>query len=64
MELSPNFIFRLSLFSSKSPIKMSNRTDSGQKNITGLCRIECLALVPNANYMEESKDHQYAKQEE
>ena len=25
---------------------MSNRTDSGQKNITGLCRIECLALFP------------------
>lgn len=35
---------------------MSNRTDSGQKNITGLCRTECLALVPNANSMEDSKD--------
>lgn len=43
---------------------MSNRTDSGQKNITGFCRIECLALVPTANYMEDSKDHEFVTHQE
>ena len=51
----PDFIFRLSLSSSKAIIKMFNCTELSQNDIIELCRAELHASIPNANYMEDTK---------